>query len=75
MKCKIIYLRKHLTKIKRKRNKILTKQNEVLISQNNVNTKYEKVINLFDKAMTNEINEKKNNNIKFKQRKENINNY
>ena len=58
-KRKIIRFRKHLTKTKKKRDDVLTKQNEILIDRDKVNAKREKVINLLDKTMTNEINEKK----------------
>ena len=42
------------------------KRNETLIDRDDVNAKRKKIINLFDETMTNEINEKKNDNVKFK---------
>ena len=42
------------------------KWNEVLINRDDVNAKRKKVINLFNKMITNEINKKKNNNVEFK---------
>ena len=47
----------------------MTKQNETLINRDNVNAKREKVINLFDETMTNKANEKKNDDVEFKQKK------
>ena len=42
------------------------KRDKVLIDRDNVNAKRKKVINLFDEAMINETNEKKNDDVKFK---------
>ena len=42
--------------MKQKRNNILTKRNETLINRDNVNAKREKIIDLFNKMLTNEIN-------------------
>ena len=47
----------------------MTKRNKVLINRDDVNAKHEKIINLFNKIMTNETNEKKNDDVKFKQKK------
>ena len=51
-----------------------TKQkcDDVLINRDNVNAKREKVINLLNKMMINEINEKKNDNVEFKQKKKRL---
>ena len=65
-KREIIRLHKCLTEIKRKRNNILTKWNKTLINRDNVNAKREKIINLFDETMTNEADEKKNDDVEFK---------
>ena len=69
VKHKIIYFRKRLTKAKQKRDDVLMKWNKTLINRDNVNAKREKIINLFNKTIINEINEKKNDNIEFKQKK------
>ena len=63
--CEIIRLRKHLTKTKQKRDDVLIKRNEVLINRDNINAKREKVIDLFNETMTNEINKKKKKSINF----------
>ena len=47
----------------------MTKRNKVLINRDDVNVKRKKIINLFDKTLTNEANKKKNDNIKFKLKK------
>ena len=47
----------------------MTKQNKILIDRDNVNAKRKKVINLFNKTITDETNAKKNNNIEFKLKK------
>ena len=62
-------MRKRLTKTKQKRDDILTKQNETLINRDDINAKRKKIINLLNKTMTNEINEKKNDDVEFKQKK------
>ena len=41
------------------------KRNEILINRDDVNAKREKIINLFNETMTNEINEKKKKLINF----------
>ena len=48
------------------------KRNEVLIDRDDVNAKCEKIIDLFDETMTNEINEKKNDDVEFKQKKKKL---
>ena len=68
-KHKIVRFCKRLTKAKRKRDDVLTKWDEVLIDRDDVNAKREKVIDLLDETMTNEANEKKNDDVKFKQKK------
>ena len=60
---------KRLTKAKQKRDDVLTKRNEVLINRDDVNAKREKVIDLLNKMMINEINAKKNNDVEFKSKK------
>ena len=45
------------------------KRDEVLIDRDDVNAKREEVINLLDETMTNEVNEKKNDDVEFKQKK------
>ena len=62
-----------MTKTKRKRDDVLTKRNEVLINRDDVNAKREKIINLLNETMTNEANEKKNDDVEFKQKKKSIN--
>ena len=57
-------------KTKRKRDDILTNWNEILINRDDVNAKREKIINLFNKTLINEAN-KKNDNVKFKLKKNN----
>ena len=42
------------------------KRNEILIDRDDVNAKREKIINLFNKTMTDETNEKKNDDVEFK---------
>ena len=51
------------------------KQNEILIDRNDVNAKREKIINLFNKTLTNEVNEKKNDDAEFKSKKKKIINF
>ena len=50
----------------------MTKRNETLINHDDVNAKCKKVINLFNEMMISETNEKKNDNVKFKQKKKKI---
>ena len=64
-----------MTKTKQKRNDILIKRDEVLIDRDNVNAKREKIINLLDKTMINEINAKKNDDVKFKLKKKKMINF
>ena len=45
------------------------KRDKILIDRNNVNAKYKKIIDLFDKMLINEVNKKKNSNVKFKSKK------
>ena len=44
----------------------MTKRDEVLIDRDDANAKREKIIDLLDEVMTNETNEKKNDDVKFK---------
>ena len=46
-----------------------------MINCDNVNAKRKKVINLFDETMISEANEKKNNDIEFKQKKKKLINF
>ena len=48
------------------------KRNEVLIDRDKINAKREKVINLFDETITNEADEKKNDDVEFKQKKKKL---
>ena len=50
----------------------MTKRNEILIDHDDVNAKREKIINLLDETMTDETNEKKNDNVEFKQKKKKL---
>ena len=68
-------MRKRLTKIKQERDDVLTKRNEILINRDDVNAKCEKIINLFNKTMINEINAKKNENVEFKLKKKKMINF
>ena len=68
-KREIVRFRKRLTKMKQKRDDVLTKRNETLIDRDDANAKREKVINLLDETMTSETNEKKNDDVEFKQKK------
>ena len=58
--------------MKQKHNDVLTKRNKVLIDRDDVNVKCKKIINLFDKTMTSETNEKKNDDVEFKQKKKKL---
>ena len=52
----------------------MTKRDKILINHDDINAKRENIINLLDKIMTDEINEKKNNDVEFKlKKKETIN--
>ena len=68
-------MRKRLTKTKRKRDDVLTKRNEALINRDDVNAKHEKIINLFNKTLIDETNEKKNDDVKFKSKKKKMINF
>ena len=57
-------------KTKQKRDDVLTKWNEALINRDDVNAKRKKVIDLFDETITNEADEKKNDDAGFKQKEE-----
>ena len=46
-----------------------------MINRDDVNVKHEKIINLFNETIINEINEKKNDNIKFKSKKKEMINF
>ena len=46
-----------------------------MTDRDEVNAKREKIIDLLDKAMTNETNEKKNNDVEFKQKKKKLINF
>ena len=64
-----------MTKTKRKRDNVLTKRNEILINRDDINAKREKIINLFNETMTDEINKKKNDDVEFKQKKKKLINF
>ena len=64
-----------MTKTKRKRDNVLTKRNEILINRDDVNAKCEKIINLLNETMINEINEKKNDDVEFKSKKKRMINF
>ena len=48
------------------------KRNKILIDRDDINAKREKVINLFNKTMTNGANKKKNDDVEFKQKKKKL---
>ena len=64
-----------MTKTKKKRDDVLTKRNEALIDRDEINAKREKIINLFNKMIANETNEKENDNVEFKQKKKKLINF
>ena len=53
----------------------MTKRNEILINCDNINAKCKEIINLFNKTTINETNEKKNDDVEFKQKKKKIINF
>ena len=62
-------------KMKKKRDDVLAKRDEILIDRDEVNVKREKIINLFDETMTDKTNEKKNDDVEFKQKKKKLINF